>query len=410
MATPAGLVARPAVPGGEPGVGRERRVVGLVSSAHFVSHFYPLLLPPLFPLLREVYGVGYTALGFALTVASLSSALLQAPVGFVVDRYGARGMLLAAVLLQTLALALVGLVPHYGALLALMAVSGLANSVFHPADYVILNASVDGRRIGRAFSFHTAAGVAGDALGPVCVLLLSGWLGWRYGLLACAVPGLMVAALLWWRASDLRAKVTAGTAVHDNGGGLALLLSAPVVTGLLFFTGLALMTRGVHGFSVSALDSGYGVGIEQAGVVLAAYLFASPVGVLIGGWLADRTTHHDRVVVVSLSLVAALMFVTAALMPPLPVVATLFAIAGLLAGLVSPSRDMLIRSVTPSGQMGKVFGFVATGFNIGGMLGPPLYGHLLDNNSPQAVFWLVGVFALLTVPCVLWTRRMARRG
>ena len=144
--------------------------------------------------------------------------------------------------------------------------------------------------------------------------------------------------------------------------------------------------------------------------MLAAYLFASPVGVLIGGWLADRTTHHDRVVVVSLSLVAALMFVTAALMPPLPVVATLFAIAGLLAGLVSPSRDMLIRSVTPSGQMGKVFGFVATGFNIGGMLGPPLYGHLLDNNSPQAVFWLVGVFALLTLPCVLWTRRMARRG
>ena len=266
-----------------------------------------------------------------------------------------------------------------------------------------------GARIGRAFSLHTAAGVAGDALGPVSVLLLAALFGWRYGLLACAVPGLLIAGLLWWRRADLRdTRAPAASAAVDVGA-MALLMSAPVVTGLLFFTGLALMSRGVHGFSVAALDASYGVGIEQAGSVLAAYLFASPLGVLLGGWLADRTRRHGDIVVASLSLLAGLMFLTAMLRPPLPVVAVFFAGAGLLAGLVSPSRDMLIRAVTPSGQFGKVFGFVATGFNVGGMLGPPLFGYVLDHSSPQGVFWLVGVFALLTLPCVLLTRRIGAR-
>ena len=148
------------------------RAVAVVSSAHFASHFYMLLLPPLFPLLREVYGVGYTELGFAISVFSIVTACTQAPVGFAVDRFGARRILIAGLLLEAGAFALIGLIPAYGAFLALMAVAGLANSVYHPADYSLLNASVDPRRMGRAFSFHTAAGMLGNAVAPVTMVFL----------------------------------------------------------------------------------------------------------------------------------------------------------------------------------------------------------------------------------------------
>ncbi|MBT8062379.1 MAG: MFS transporter, partial [Gammaproteobacteria bacterium] len=118
------------------------KLIGLVSVAHFFSHFYPLLLPPLFPLLTDAYGVGFTELGFAYATFSVVTTLTQAPMGFVVDRYGARGLLIAGLALESVAFALIGVFPSYAALIILMAVAGLANSVFHPADYSLLSAGV----------------------------------------------------------------------------------------------------------------------------------------------------------------------------------------------------------------------------------------------------------------------------
>ena len=389
---------------------RERRAVWLVSAAHLTSHFYPLLLPPLFPLMREVYGVGYAELGLALTVASLCTALAQAPVGFLVDRLGARGLLAGAVLVQALVFALVGVLPGYAALLVLMALAGFANAVFHPADYAILDASVETGRIGRAFSLHTAAGFAGNALAPVTVLGLAAFVGWQDALLLCALPGVLVAALLWLRKRDLRQSAAARGEASSApaGGGLALLMSAPVLGGLLFFAALALAGRGVHGFSVAALSADAAVSVAQAGLVLSAFLFASPAGVLAGGWLADRTRRHGRLVAACLAGVAAIMFAVAATSLSLPALLVLFAVAGFLSGVVAPSRDMLIRQVTPPGQTGKVFGFVATGFSLGGMLGPPLFGHVLDEAAPAAVFWMVGGFSLLTALAVAGSGLRAR--
>ncbi|MFB3087663.1 MAG: MFS transporter, partial [Acidiferrobacterales bacterium] len=146
---------------------RSAKVIGLVSTGHFFSHFYMLLLPPLFPMLRDVYGVGFTELGLVIAAFSLTTGLTQVPVGFLVDRYGARGILIGGLMLESLAIGLVGLFPFYGALLALMVLAGLANAVYHPADYAILTASVHRARMGRAFSIHTFAGYLGAAVAPV---------------------------------------------------------------------------------------------------------------------------------------------------------------------------------------------------------------------------------------------------
>ena len=393
------------------------RAVAVVSTAHFASHFYMLLLPPLFPLLREVYGVGYTELGFAISVFSIVTACTQVPVGFAVDRFGARRILIAGLLLEAAAFALIGVVPVYWAFLALMAVAGLANSVYHPADYSLLNASVDPRRMGRAFSFHTAAGMLGNALAPVTMVFLMTLTDWRTALVLCATFGALVGLLVAFNTRTLRDRADSGTARDGSGAGhaatgatgLRLLLSLPILLGLLFFFGISVSQHGMQSFSVSALHAIHDAPLAEATTVLTAYLFASPIGVLAGGWVADRIQRrHDLFAAMCFVVMAVCVAAIAALRLPLAVTGVLFAVTGLFAGMVSPSRDMLIRSMAPPGEIAKVFGFVSTGFNFGGIAAPVLFGFILDRSDPGFVFWVVAFVCLagvLTVTSAAGARR-----
>ena len=394
------------------------RAVAVVSSAHFTSHFYLLLLPPLFPLLREVYGVGYTELGFAISVFSIVTACTQAPVGFAVDRYGARRILTAGLLLEGAAFVAIGLTPFYGALVALMAVAGLANAVYHPADYSLLNASVNPRRMGRAFSFHTSAGMLGNAVAPVTMVSMMAIMDWRTALTLCGGVGIVVALLVIFNARVLKDRpggedgagaATAGVAA-TGATGMRLLMSAPILLGTLFFFGMSVAGYGIQSFSVSALHILHDAPIAEATTVLTAYLFASPVGVLAGGWFADRIRRrHDAFAALCIVMVAACIGVVAAFRPPLAVIAVIFVVAGFFSGMVAPSRDMLIRSMTPPSEIAKVFGFVSTGFNLGGIVAPVMFGFLLDRSDPGSLFWVVSLVSLATVLTVLTTGRARRR-
>jgi len=389
------------------------KVIALISTGHFFSHFYMLLLPPLFPMLREVYGVGFTELGLALTAFSLTTGFTQAPVGFLVDRYGARGILITGVMLESVAIALIAVFPVYSALVALLVLAGLANAVYHPADYAIMNASVAKERMGRAFSIHTFAGYLGAALAPVTMIALMNWFDWRTALVICGACGGAVAVVMALNSDVL---LDAESVRDDAGGhqgrphhsGLRLLFSGPILMGLLFFTGISMAGHGISDFSVSVLHLIYDAPLVEAGVVLSAYLFASPIGVLLGGWVADRTPHHDRFAAACFVVIATMIFTVAAVELSLQAIALLFAVAGLANGLVAPSRDMMIRSVTPPGEMGKVFGFVSVGYNLGGVVAPVMFGYLLDHADPGLLFWLVGAISLSTVATVLVTGRRGR--
>ena len=389
------------------------KVIALISSGHFLSHFYLLLLPPLFPVLRDVYGVGFTELGLALTAFSLTTGFIQAPVGFLVDRYGARGILIAGVALESVAFILIGVFPVYAALVTLMVIAGIANAVYHPADYAIMSASVAKERMGRAFSIHTFAGYLGAALAPVTMFTLMKWVDWQTALVICGIFGAVVAAIMALNSDVL----LNATSQRDDSGtpsgkphhsGLRLLFSLPILMGLLFFTGISMAGHGISEFSVSVLHLAFDAPLAEAGIVLSAYLFASPIGVLLGGWVADRTPHHDRFAAFCFVVIAVMIFTVAAVDLSLTAVAILFAIAGLANGLVAPSRDMMIRSVTPPGEMGKVFGFVSIGYNIGGVVAPVMFGYILDHADPALVFWVVGAISLMTVVTVLATGHRGR--
>ncbi len=401
------LEARLSVPQGE------TKVIGLICAGHFFSHFYLLLVPPLFPILREVYGVGFTELGFALACFSITTGLVQIPVGFLVDRYGAGRILTAGMFLEAVAISLIGVFPLYGALVALMIAAGLANTVYHPADYAILNASVDKSRIGRVFSFHTFTGYLGDALGPATILFLTAFIDWRAAMIVCGASGAVVAALLWMNSEALADASGRRPAAQADGPprrtGMALLFSVPMLMGLLFFAGISITGRGFSNFGVSTLHELYQTPLGTAGILISAYLFASPVGVLAGGYFADRATRHDLIAAGCFVAIAASIFLVAAFDPPNVLIGVLFAIAGFSNGFVAPPRDMMIRAITPPGEMGKVFGFVSTGYNVGGTVAPILYGWLLDHADPRSLFWVMGVVALLTVGTVLITGRGGRR-
>jgi predicted MFS family arabinose efflux permease len=193
-------------------------------------------------------------------------------------------------------------------------------------------------------------------------------------------------------------------------GDWRLLTSLPILTALAFFMMIALSGGGITSFGVSALESLYRVPLAEASAPISIFLFVGAFGVLAGGWAADRTQRHDWLVGGCMVLTAVAVVPVAAFSLSLVLVSVLLGIAGFLSGAIAPSRDMMVRAITPPGASGKVFGFVTTGFNIGGLVTPLLFGMVMDHSEPRLVFWLVAVLSLLSLITVFGTGRHARAG
>jgi MFS transporter, FSR family, fosmidomycin resistance protein len=384
------------------------RIISLVACAHFFSHFFQLTLPPLFPLLKEIWGVPYVALGLAMSVFYGASGIGQPVSGFLVDRVGAHRVLLGGMALFSASIALAGLVPTYWLLLPVALLAGLGNSVFHPADYSILNASVNPRRIGRGYSVHAISGNLGWAVAPIVVVGLTAHFGWRVALVMVGAAGLAVVSVL---ATQLRAFVGVRPAERPKttaGREVRLLLTAPILSAFAYFTLIATALIGLQTFGVATLMRVYDMPLSLATGALTAFLVGGAIGILTGGLLADRTHRHDVVAVAGLVTAAGFMMLlaTGALAPTLlPIV---LGITGFCHGATGPSRDMLVRAATPPGASGKVFGFVYSGLDLGSCLTPLAFGWLLDHGDPRMLFVAVGILMLCTIATVVQVRRSAR--
>jgi FSR family fosmidomycin resistance protein-like MFS transporter len=384
---------------------RNVQVLALIGSGHAVSHFYLLALPPLFPILREQLDVGYAALGLLVTLFNLSTGATQLPAGFLVDRFGARRLLLLGLAIMGTAMTAMGFAPGYWPMLALVALAGVGNSVFHPADYAILSASVDRSWLGRAFSIHTFTGNIGFMLAPGGMIALTALVGWRgalmvAGLIAFVVLGAMLVFGHVLRDEDRKADGGARKQASGNGA-RGLLLTTPVLLLFGFYLLNAMFTSGMQSFSVTALNALHGIDLAFANLILSAFLVMGSAGVLLGGMVADHTNRYVIVTVGAFATVAALILAVGLLPLPGAVILGAFVLIGLLQGSVRTSRDMLVRKVTPPGATGRVFAFVMTGLNVGGAISPVLFGVLLDHGVPQLVFVLMAVFAVAVTGIVV---------
>ncbi|HRD76475.1 MAG TPA: MFS transporter [Hyphomicrobiaceae bacterium] len=383
---------------------RDRRELATLSSvclAHWVSHVHILVLALLIPLLNKELGVGFLDLGVAITIFSIVSGLTQAPVGFLVDRLGPRRILTLGLCLGGLAFIVLGLALSYPALLACAAIAGLANSVYHPCDYAILAAGIDDKRMGRAFSIHTFSGFLGSAMAPGMVLFAVSWFGIKAALVLMGLLGPLAAAILLL-VPDVVAK-PAATATGKAAGSLASVLSPAIIALMVFFTLLSLSTSGISNFAVSALNLAYDVSFSAANVALTGFLGAGALGVLAGGYLADRTTRHGQVAAACFTANAVIVLLIGLLPMHIIVLVPTLTLAGFLWGIIAPSRDMLVRKAAPPGAAGRAFGIVSTGFNIGGIIGPLLYGWIMDMKMPRTVFLVAAAFMIATVLLALVT-------
>ena len=358
------------------------RFVGVISAAHFVSHYYILLLAPLFPFVRSEYGVSYTEIGLALTAFNgVTAALLIGAGAFVIA----------------------GLVDSFWVMVAMFALAGVGNAVYHPADYAMLSNHVPSDRIGQAFSVHTFAGMLGSVMAPASLLMIQSVWGWLGAFIGAGILGFAVAAILLAVRdnSAAPASLTPPRADTDKGpAGWRLLLSSPILLNLLFFMLLAMMSGGMYNYSVVALGALYATPVTTANVALSTYLLLSAGGILIGGLLVGRTTRHGMVATVGLAAITLQTLIIAYIdlgTWPLILVMT---VCGFFYGVIMPSRDMIVREITPPGSFGKVFGFVTTGFNLGGIVSPLIFGAIMDHGSPRLVFLLVAAFSLIAIVTV----------
>ena len=391
-------------------LGREARVNALLGAGHFLSHFYQLCLPPLFIAWQQAFDVSFAGLGLVMAVMAASAALMQTPMGFLVDRYGARPFLIGGTLLMTLAIAAMGLATAYWQIVGLALLSGVGNSVIHPADYAILSGSVDRAKLGRSFAFHTFVGHVGFAAAPPVTAALALLLGWRGALLFIGLLGLPVVLAIIWQSRILNDQMReprrrAATAMSGAG----LLLSRSVIMFFAFFMVSSMAGAGISSWLITILHQVHGLAIEAASSALTGYMVGMIAGVLVGGWVADRTDRHLPFVVVLTIGAAALLLLTGIVsLAELATIAVLF-VAGIMTGASRTPRDVMVKDAGPPGQIGKVFGFVSSGMSLGGAIMPVPYGMIIDAGRPELVLVVVAALLLLSLLCAGGARVRFRR-
>ena len=389
------------------------RIMGLIGVAHSASHFFHLVVPALFPLMKNDLGVSYAELGLLSGLFFIASGICQPIAGFVVDHIGARRTLFAGLGLLAGGIFLCGFAPGYWGLMVLMPIAGIGNSVFHPADYSILGNSIARGRLGRAFGIHTLGGNLGWAAAPPSMLGLAVFVGWRGALMVAGAVGITILAVLISQASYLddgreKRRATAARTGKGDGFDARVLLSLPIILCFVFFLLLAVTQVGIQNFLPSILVQLDGTSLATGGAALTGFILGSSAGTVGGMILADRMESHSTVVAIGLAISATLLLGVADIgLGPVLLIAAM-AIAGIALGVTLPSRDLVVRQATPPGATGRVFGFVYSGLDAGGATTPVIVGLMLDHNLARETLWLTAAALVLAIVTAITIARSAR--
>ncbi len=398
----------------------ERKILSLICAGHFYSHFYTLVLPPLFPLIILDMGLSYVALGSVLTAFAIVSGSCQYPMGILVDRYGPRRFIIGGLIFYSCAIGLMSLADSYWVLVLLAMFAGLGNSTFHPSDYAVLGERIAPSRLGRAYAVHTFCGNLGWVAAPVMMTLLASLWDWRVAVASVTLSGLVLALFLFAQRHLLptaQAKSKAepskapGSAKQAASvAGLSVIFSPAILMMFMFMIFSSMIISAVQAFSPSALMTLRGLELVSANMALTGWLAGSSVGILVGGYVADKVGRLDAVAAVGFLCSALVLLAIAYMTLPLVVLIGGFVVGGFMLGMIYPSRDLMVRSATPKGSSGRAFGFVFTGAGVGGAATPVTFGWAIDMGRPELVFVAAaGLMMLSLTTALLVTRLMNNR-
>ena len=382
-------------------ISRDARVNILIGNGHFLSHFYILTLPPLFLFIQKDFDVSYAELGLVPVVMSAMGAIMQTPYGFLVDRFGARRFLVINTLVMGVSVSLMGLSTAYWQILVLAAISGLANAVYHPADYTILSASIRQEKMGQAFAIHTFTGNTGFALAPPVVAILAGWFGWREALIIVGLVSIPVAAAIVWQSSVLsdvasqKKKTTASMTLS------ALIFDRTLVLFFFFYLLGSAAGSGVQAWLITILHQVKGIDLALASSALTAYMLGTVSGILFGGWVVDRSKRYVMWMVAGLTGASSVLTFIVGATPMTGILAiVLMFLSGLGLGGSRTPRDIMLKDAVPPSEIGKVFGFVSSGLALGSAITPVPFGYLIDHGYGNWVLILASIILVASIFCM----------
>ena len=376
---------------------RDAQVIGLVGIAHGTSHFFHLILAPLFPWIKDAFGLSYAELGFLMTVFFIVSGIGQFLAGFLVDRFGALQVLFGGMALLGLSALGLAMSSSYLMLMFFAGLAGLGNSIFHPSDFTILNRRVSQSRLAHAFSWHGVAGSIGWAAAPPVLAGLAALYSWNIALLFGAALAFAVLALLVvfrerLDTREIEAAVIKANKNQGTGSGVDFMKLPAVWICFAFFAFTAMALGVIQSFTPAALKASYGVVLGIGTACVTAYMLANAAGTLAGGFLAAKAAQHDRIVAGALGIAALIAAIIATGMIPTALLIFFFALMGFGSGMAGPSRDLLVRAAAPKNATGRVYGVVYSGLDAGLAIAPPIFGAAMDAQHPLWLFTMMAMF------------------
>jgi FSR family fosmidomycin resistance protein-like MFS transporter len=403
---------------------RDWLTILLVGVIHASSHFFQLVLPSLYIALGAAFNLDFAQLGLLVSAFYVVSGFGQASSGFVVDRIGARPVLWFGLASFVVSGVLIGSANGYAMLMLAAVIGGLGNSVFHPADFSVLNHRVSPERLGHAFSTHGLTGNLGWALAPVFIAGITLLAGWRVAafsaaglvglilLLAIVGKHLLGERVVHHEATQGAGATATAVATTDTGAWATLkaLIARPVLWGaFLFFAFTSISLSSVQNYTIPLLGELYNLSSVVASSALSGYMVASALGMAAGGFLVSTNARTELTVAVSLILAGVTLVILALGVVPAQWAAMVVGIAGFCSGVAAPSRDMLIRRVTPKGSTGSVYGLVYSGMDVGSALGPIAFGLLLDAGLNKGPWISAGIAFAVAAGLAQWVANQARQ-
>jgi len=396
------------------------RVIGLISLAHGSSHFFHLILPPMFPWLRDTFALSYAELGLLMSVFFVVSCVAQAASGFLVDRIGARPVLFFGIGLLVLAALVYSQSNGYILLLLGAVIAGCGNGIFHPVDYTLINHKVSPPNLPYAYSMHGVVGYLGWAAAPAFMVGIAQLFDWRIAFLSAALLEVCIFVILWINKKYLldnvkeRHENTHASAQVDRPGVAQespfafLKLTAVWLCWIFFFFSMA-STSSLQSFAPSAIFKLYEIPIDIGSYFITLLALGSAGGVLLGGFLVAKLQAPERIVSSCLSVTVAMCLLLATELLSAQTIPFIFFALGFGYGIVAPSRDLIVKQVTPKGVSGRVYGIVYSGIDLGAAVGPFIFGFFMDAGLPKALFVGIALFQLMIIPTVFKVSASSRK-